>query len=147
MEELLWKYIDGTATEAEQLEVKTLLDSDKDALKMYNQIKVLDSSLEQAAVSPSAGFTTSVLSRAFPSLHLERASFKPIIYIFILLVILSFLIAYIPSAHKQASGLIDWSFLEFNLELSPQYFIYGLAAFCALVVIWLDLWYQRKKMV
>jgi hypothetical protein len=147
MEELFWNYIDGTATESEKLEVKSLLESDNDALKLYNQIKVVDRALEKATLSPSVGFTASILNRAFPKLHLERASFKPIIYIFAALVFISFLISFTPMANGESSGLIDWSILKFNFEISPQYLIYGLSAFSAVVVIWLDLLYQKKKMV
>ncbi len=147
MEELFWKYIDGTATEAEILEAQTLLESDKNAVNLYNQLKLLDKSLQQTTMSPSSGFTASVLSRAFLSLQLERASFKPLIYVFSALVGLSLLIAFMPFGNEESSGLIDWSILQFNLELSPQYFIYGLAALSVVLVIWMDVLFQKKKMV
>lgn len=147
MEELIWKYIDGQASEDETQQVTVLLQSDVNAQKLFNQLTNIDKSLSQAMQHTSTTFTATLLKRMRKLPQMERASFKPILYIFLLLIVLSIVIASIPSVNTNTSSGIDWSFLHFELDLSPKYLIFALSALSAIAIVWLDLLMQKKRSI
>ncbi|MEL6944975.1 MAG: hypothetical protein AAFO82_20150, partial [Bacteroidota bacterium] len=61
-EELLWKYIEGNCTDAEQMAVKQALEDDVDLKKEWLERKILHQMMEkQELESPSMRFTKNVM--------------------------------------------------------------------------------------
>ncbi len=143
MEELFWKYIDEQSTEAENQEVERLLESNENARVLMAQLKKLDSSLDDLTHQPSAAFTPALLTRIFPAKALEYASFKPVLYIFLSLLLASTIVSLIPSSAQTKSSLLENFMQQLNLEFSRKYLIFGLTALSAIAVLWFDLLYHR----
>lgn len=145
MEELFWKYIDGQSTTEENKEVEQLLNSNEQARVLMAQLKKMDSSLVDLTHHTSKDFTTKLLSRILPPKVIEHASFKPVFYILLALLITSLLVSLIPSTSQNKPSLIENLLQQIDLAFSQKYLIFGLAALSAILVIWFDLIYQRSQ--
>lgn len=149
-EEFIWKYLDGLCTEAEVYKVNSRIKTDPSFAQEIEQLKMLDSSIDQTVLQTAPiHLTSSILARVNQQSKIEHATFRLIPVMFIVLILLAITVYSLPEASVPPSAYnpVDWSFFELNLQMSQKYMPYIFGSFAAITLIWIDLFYNRRMAV
>jgi len=149
-EETLWKYLDGSCSEAEVIDIENRLKTDTSFAQELAQLKMLDQSLTQTVLQTAPDhLCSSILAKVMQKKSIEHATFRYVPIVILTLLLLLVTIYLVPESTATQSTLIptDWSFLEVNLQISHSYMVYILGAIAAVSLVWLDLVLGRKLLV
>lgn len=141
IEEMLWKYVDGSCSDEESVHIQSLIEEDIDVAQLFKVIQTLDSGLQTALVQTApVALKQNILAKVQTKPILQLAQFKIVPFMLLILALLALTVFFLPSQTPSTSYLasFDWSMFEWNLNLPQGYSVYILGALAAVALIWID---------
>lgn len=138
-EELIWKYIDGICTDNEKTEIDALLTQNPNALKLYQELVQLDSTLASQLIQTAPqSLTQSILVKVKHESTIQPATFKIVPLMLFVLMLLGLTASFLPANPLYSLPQVDWSIFYIDTVIPQSYLVYILGALAAVGLIWFD---------
>lgn len=150
VEELLWKYIDGSCSDQESRQIKSMIDQNESVADLYKMLSSIDSGLQSTLITPAPdSLKENILTQLQQKPMIEPAQFKIVPVMLLTLILLAITVFFLPSSSEPTGVLstIDWSIFEWNLSLPQGYSVYIFGAIAAVALVWMDRLFVGKMRI